>query len=262
MPEVEVKHGMFSWADLSTPDPSTAKRFYGEVFGWEARDEPAGDHGVYTIFERAGRAVAGMGEQSVEMQDAGAPPTWSSYVTVDDVDGTVARTVELGGDVTLAPMEVMEAGRMAMIQDPTGAVVCLWEPRGHTGADLFNEHGAMTWNELATRDLESASAFFGELLRWDFEEMEVGGSRYRVIHNAGRPNGGILLMNEEWPDEVPAHWMVYFAVDDVDASAAQVEASDGTICVPAFDAGVGRICVVDDPTGATFTLFAQADEGT
>jgi hypothetical protein len=261
MGEVAVVHGMFSWTDLSVPDPEAVKPFYHELFGWESRDEPAGEYGVYTMFSLDGADVAGMGTQPPDARESGIPPMWSSYVSVDDVEAVVERVPELGGTVIMPPMEVMDSGHMAVIQDPTGAVVSLWQTGTHAGADVFNESGAMSWNELATRDLEAALAFYGQLLGWEYDDMETPAGIYKVIMNQGRPNGGILQMNEEWPDDIPAHWMVYFNVDDVEEAAAKVEELGGSISVPPTDIGVGIFAVVGDPAGGTFTLFKSHPEG-
>lgn len=258
MSEVSLKPGMFTWTDLSAPDPAKLKPFYTELFGWEATDLPAGEMGTYTMFAVDGKDVAGLGSQPPGQQEQGMPPMWSSYVLVDDVDATSQRAGELGGQVMMPPMDVMDSGRMSVVQDPTGGVVCLWEARSHQGAALFNQQGAMTWNELATRDAGAAADFYRDLLGWGYDTMEMHGTTYRVIQNADRPNGGILQMNDEWLAEIPAHWMVYFAVDDVDEAARKVEALGGKISVPPTDTVVGRMSVVGDPQGGTFTLFKGA----
>lgn len=259
MPEVESTTGMFTWADLSTTDPAGAQAFYAGVLGWEYEEIPAGEHGMYTLCRKDGKDVAGMGKQPEHEVEAGIPPMWSSHVLVDDVDALTGRVPELGGYVVLEPMDVMEAGRMSIVRDPSGGMLCLWEPRSHRGADLFNEHGAMAWNELATRDREAAVAFYGELLGWEFEGMESPGGPYELIRNRGRMNGGVLQMTEEWPDEIPPHWMVYFWVDDVETAAERVRELGGSVSVEPFDIGVGTMSVVSDPQGAVFTLFNGQD---
>lgn len=259
MPTVDPKPGMFGWTDLSTTDPDGARDFYAALFGW-TYDVQEGDFGVYSMCRKNGVNVAGLAGQSPEQAEAGVPPMWNSYVHVDDVDGVTRRAKEMGAGVHLEPMDVMDVGRMSVIRDPTGGVLCLWQERKSPGPTLFNEPGAMCWNELATRDQAGAADFYGELLGWTYEEMETPGGPYRVIHNDGRPNGGILQMNEQWPDEIPPHWMVYFWVDDVEAAAEEVDALGGGVNVEPMDIGVGQMSVVQDPQGAVFTLF-RAEEG-
>lgn len=255
----DLEPGMFSWTDLSTTDAAGARRFYAELFGWEAEEMPAGDHGTYTMFRRDGRDVAGMSEQPPDMREAGMPPVWNSYVLVEGVDDTTRRAAELGGSVVMEPMDVLDAGRMSVVGDPTGGVLCLWEAGNHTGAGVFNEHGALTWNELATRDAETAARFYGELLGWEYDTMPMHGTTYRIAKNAGRPNGGIMEMTDEWPAEVPAHWMVYFNVTDVDRATDRVKELGGGVTVAPKDIGMGRMSVVTDPQGGTFSLFQPTE---
>lgn len=258
MPEIQKRDGMFAWTDLASPDPTVAKAFYGALFDWEAEDVPAGDQGVYTLFSKGGKTVAGLGGQPESMQ--GMPAVWTSYVSSSNVDEVAAKVEGLGGTVTVAPMDVMDAGRMAMIQDPTGATLGVWQAGNHTGADIFNEHGAMSWNELATRDVSTAKAFFERLLGWAVQTGDIGGGNMYtgIFLDGDHPNGGMIQMDEKWPQEIPPHWMTYFTVDDVDAAAAKVEELGGAVKVPPRDIPVGRFSVVSDPQGGTFTIITMA----
>ncbi len=212
-----------------------------------------------TMFSKGDVDVAGMGAQPPERE--GMPPVWNSYVLVEDADAATARASELGGTVLMPVMDVMDAGCMSVIQDPTGAVVSLWQPKEHEGATVFNEHGALTWNELATRDPDKARSFYGDLLGWTWEEMDLGEmGTYYVCKVGDRGNGGVITMNDQWPAEVPAHWMVYLGCDDVDGGAAKVTELGGKVCVPPTDIAVGRFAVVSDPQGGTFTLFKGNEE--
>jgi predicted enzyme related to lactoylglutathione lyase len=249
-------HGLFSWADLSTPDPEAATSFYTGVFGWEAEDATE-DDGTYvsTLLRKDGKLVAGLGPLPQAPQDRGAPPSWNSYINVDDVDAVVATVAAAGGTV-LATRDVME-GRMAFLQDPAGAVVGLWQPGTHEGAELFGEPGAMTWNELATRDSEGAREFYGRILPWDFEPFP-GGNEYYVIQLGERQNGGILTMDDNWPAHIPAHWMVYFSVADTDETVARAAAGGGSVVNGPFSTPVGKVAVIADPHGAVFSVIAPA----
>jgi predicted enzyme related to lactoylglutathione lyase len=239
--------GTFCWADLGTTDAAAAKGFYTRVFGWEAVDQPAGDAGVYTMFKLEGRDVAALYEMGEE-ERARLQPHWSSYVSVQDVDALAPRVRALGGEVVAEPFDVMEAGRMAVVRDPTGALVHLWQPRGQIGAGRVNDPGCMIWNELATPDPERARQFYGGLLGWTAEPDQTG---YAVIKRGDAINGGIRPVQ----DEEPPNWLVYFTARSVDEAAATVREAGGTVVAEPMAVTVGRIAVVADPQGAVFALF-------
>ena len=164
--------GTFSWTDLTTTDQHAAKAFYGELFGWDAEDHPVGEGMIYSMMQIGGKDVAAISPQMQAQRDAGAPPSWNSYVTVESVDESADRAGKLGATVIAPPFDVMDVGRMAVIQDPQGAVLELWEPKLHIGASLVNAHGALSWNELATVDLDGSADFYRELFGWKIEPME------------------------------------------------------------------------------------------
>ena len=244
--------GTFSWADLATPDPDAAKGFYRSLFGWEAEDMPIPDDGYYSMQRIDGKSVAAIAPQPQAQRDAGVPPLWQSYITVESADATAQRAGELGATVHAPPFDVMEAGRMAVIQDPQGAFFMIWEPRQHVGAGLVNEPGALCWNELASPDPDGSASFYRDLFGWTVEPFEGGAMRYLTIKNGDASNGGI---RETQPQE-PPNWLAYFAVDDVDAAIAKIgELGGGTIAGP-FDLPMGRIGIVRDPQGAVFALYS------
>ena len=268
-------HGLFTWTDISLPDPPAGRSFYADLFGWEAQDQfdPDGNY-IYTMFSKGGKNVAGLGPQPPEAADSGIPPMWNSYVNVDNVDKTIAKWTAAGGSVVMPAMDVMTSGRMAFVADPEGAVVALWQAGDHVGGEAFNEHGALTWNELNTRDAAAVREFYGAALGWEFEKF--GGDdapmEYWLIRVPakvpGAPlqddqyNGGVMTMDETWPADLPAHWMVYFHVDDADAAVAKLSELGGSVSVPAFDSSAGRIAIVGDSQGGTFSLIsppAQSD---
>src|SRR3954452_3857086 len=151
-----TKHapGTFSWADVTTTDQDSAKRFYSGLFGWEADDQPVGDGVYYSMMRLDGRNVAAVSPQPQQQREAGVPSMWNNYVTVESADAAAERAAELGATVHAPPFDVLEAGRMAVIQDPQGAFFMVWEPRQMFGAALVNEPGALCWNELASNDLD------------------------------------------------------------------------------------------------------------
>ena len=260
-------HGLFSWADLAVPDPTAAVEFYSALFGWTGDDQhdPDGNY-IYTMFSSAGQLVAGLGPQPEMM--AGTPPAWNSYINVDNVDAIVAAAEANGGKVITPLMDVMDSGRMAIISDPGGAVVSFWQPGTHRGADTYQGNNVMAWNELATRDPEGATAFYSAILPWRFNEMQPdsGPAQYWTIHLDSKVdgdgdmdddfNGGMILMDESWPEEVPSHWAVYFRVADAEAGAAKVTELGGTIIVPPFDTDAGKIAIVSDPQGGAFNIIS------
>src|SRR3954468_7531811 len=164
-------HGAFSWVDNATTDQEAAKSFYAAMFGWDYRDSPVGDGVYYSMALKDGANAAAIAPQQQDEISQGIPPHWNNYVTVDDVDAVSARVGELGGTLVVEPFDVMDVGRMSVLIDPTGGVLCLWEARSNIGAGVVNEHGALCWNELNTRDVEAAQAFYGELLGWTFEKI-------------------------------------------------------------------------------------------
>ncbi len=245
--------GTFSWADLSTTDQDAAKAFYGGLFGWVADDRPVGDGVVYSLMQRDGKDVAAISAQPQMQRDAGLPPTWNSYVTVDSADATLERAKELGATVHAPAFDVMDAGRMAVIQDPQGAFVMVWQSKDHIGASLVNAPGALCWNELASPDLDGSAAFYGGLFGWTLEPFEGSPTPYLIVKNSDRANGGIRPND---PPGMPPHWLVYFAVEDIDAGLAKVEELGGTKHAGPIDIGIAKIGIVQDPQGATFALYA------
>jgi uncharacterized protein len=243
--------GTFSWAELATSDADGAKSFYSTLFGWEYDDSPVPGGQVYSMALRDGKHVA-----AVFSSDQ--PPHWNCYVTVASLENTTRRAGELGGRVMAEPFDVMEAGRMSVIADPTGAALCLWEPRDSIGAQLVNVPGAMMWNDLVTPDPEAAAAFYGELLGWTTEEMpEAGG--YRLIRNGERSNGGIVpLDRERMGADTPANWMPYFGHDDVHRLIEGIGGLGGRVFDGPIRMSEGEIAVLGDPQGAVFAVWTGA----
>ncbi|MCC7077026.1 MAG: VOC family protein [Acidimicrobiia bacterium] len=256
MPHVtSYRPGQFSWVDLATTDPGTSRDFYTALFGWDYEDEDAGGGIVYTTYSKDGLHVAGMGAMPDAMRDAGVPSMWQSYVTVDDADAAGKRAVELGGATPMGEaFDVMDAGRMAVVIDPQGAMFRVWQPRDHIGAQLVNEPGSFCWNELLTTDANAAEEFYAALFGWKFTTSDTDGMTYTEITNDGDVNGGIMAHSEEM-GPMPAHWGVYFAVSACDESVARVAELGGGIHVPPTDIPPGRFAVVSDPVGAVFDLI-------
>lgn len=249
--------GTFCWVDLATTDTEAAKAFYGALFGWEPFDTPAGESMVYTMLLLEGREVAALSGMPPQMEAQGAPPVWTSYIAVDDLDERAAKVEEVGGTLLMPPFDVLEAGRMAMAQDPTGATFGLWEAKNHIGARLVNMPNALAWNELATRDADKAEAFYSALFGWTTRVDEIsGGPPYTTFLNNGNQGMGMIQMNEQWSD-MPSHWMAYFAVEDCAAAVAKAEFLGATIHVPPTEIpNIGTFSVIADPQGAVFSVMS------
>lgn len=245
--------GTFSWADCVSTDSAKAKQFYADVMGWHINDMPMGDGQFYTMFEKEGASVAGLGQIQPELAAQGVPSHWNSYVTVDDVDAMAEKARGLGATIIQEPFDVFDSGRMTFFQDPTGARLAMWQPNNHIGAGLVNTPGAMTWNELATRDVDGACKFYSDLFGW--ETRSAGNQDYYFIRNNGRSNGGIMALSADWGD-APSTWMVYFSVANVDATVKNAQAKGGTLKSPVTDVPtIGRFAVIGDPAGAACTVI-------
>jgi hypothetical protein len=248
--------GTFSWTDLSTTETAGAAAFYGALLGWEGEEMPAGEGVTYWMMRLGGRDVAGMSAMREEQRAAGAPPAWLSYVTVAGVDAAAARAGELGGAAMMLPFDVLDAGRMALIQDPQGAVFAMWEPRRSIGAGLVNDPGAMVLNQLNTSDPDAAARFYSDLFGWRVAQAATEPQPYWGIWNGEVLNGGMMALPPGAP--APPHWLVYFTVADLDAAAATIAAEGGEVAVPPMVIESGRILVARDPQGAYFALFEGA----
>jgi predicted enzyme related to lactoylglutathione lyase len=261
MPErTSYEPGTPSWVDLATPDVDASTRFYGGLFGWDAEEAgPPEETGGYRLFRLRGHRVAGVGP----LMQEGQPAVWSTYISTDDADAAVARAQQNGAAVMVEPMDVMEAGRFAFVMHPAGGVVGVWQPRQTIGAELVGEPGAVAWNELHTRDVEGAKAFYSAVFGWRPEDQPVGEMTYTVVHLGDTPIAGMMPMPPGVPDEVPAYWLAYFEVADCDATVAKAQELGGSATWPAMDMeGVGRFAGIADPHGTQFAVItsAQPDE--
>lgn len=252
--------GLIGWVDLMTPDVEVSRTFYSDLFGWTSTDMPTPMGVDYTQFYKDGQLVAGMGPMPSEMSAAGAPPVWSSYVIVEDLDATLAKVAAAGGQVVMPAMDIMSEGRMAMAADPSGGVIGIWQPLDHQGADLFNAPGAVTWNELQSRGLDAAKPFYEQVFGWRWE-LDEPGSDYWVIKldsKAGddKSNGGAMPVPPGVPEQMPSTWFTYFAVDDCDDMLARANAIGGSTMFDPMDMGDMRFAGVIDPVGGMFMVIA------
>ena len=249
-------HGTFSWVELVANDIDKAENFYTKLFGWDIEKVPMGNDQFYYMCKLRGKNVAAMYKMMPEQEAAGVPPHWASYVTVDNCDDAVEKAKSLGAAVLAGPLDVFTAGRMAFLQEPGGAAFAVWEAKDHIGAHIVNEHGCLSWNELATKDVEKSKAFYTELFGWGHKAEDMGGGMtYHTWQVGERMNGGMMHMGEEYGD-VPPHWNVYFSVNDCDAAVEKVKELGGAVHVPPTDIpGTGRFSVVADTNGAVFSVI-------
>ncbi len=249
-------NGVPSWVDLATPDPAASKVFYAALFGWtysdDATDQPDID---YTMASKDGRVAAGMIPLSPQMSAAGMPPVWTSYVNVDDLDAAVAKVVPAGGTVMQPPMDVMEAGRMAVLADPAGAVICMWEAKDHVGAEVVNEHGALSWNELLTPEPAAVAPFYADVFGWTAQTAPTPVGDYTVFMVEGGNANGIAGALSP-PTTMPPFWNVYFTVDDAATTVALAKARGAQVMMDATPMpGVGTLATMVDPQGAVFSIM-------
>jgi predicted enzyme related to lactoylglutathione lyase len=252
----QMKHpaGNFCWFELGTTDQNGAKEFYGKLFGWQAVDTPLPPEmgGVYTMFTLDGKEVGAT--YTLGPQQAGAPPHWMPYVAVDNADAIAAKVAALGGDVLMPAFDVMTFGRMTAFKDPTGAILSVWQPKEHAGADLVYAPGSACWCELATRDVAKAKEFYTKLFGWKTKDSDF--MAYTEWINGETPIGGMLLQEGPQWEGAPPAWLTYFTVEDADAAVVKAEAAGGKVCVAPTDIpNTGRFSVLFDPQGAAFAVI-------
>jgi len=254
----DFKHGTFSWVDLGTTDADAAKRFYGGLFGWTFDDMPAGPNMTYTMCKLNGVDACGLYKMGAEMK--GMPPNWAAYINVDNVDERTKKVTANGGKVLKDAFDVMDAGRMSVIQDPSGGIVSLWQSKG-TRKSVAKDPGALCWNELFSTNVDAAGKFYIQTIGWTTESMDMGPmGTYTLFNREGETKedgnaAGMLNMPPNMKG-VPSHWLSYFAVTDCDASAKKVSELGGKVVMPPMDIpNIGRFAIVQDPQGATFALF-------
>jgi predicted enzyme related to lactoylglutathione lyase len=251
---MEPKTGSFCWIELATTDQKAAKTFYSDLFGWTAQDVPMGPGMIYTIFKLAGNDVSGGYTLMKEQLDMHVPPHWMLFVKVDSADTSAAKAVQLGAQQLMAPADIPNVGRFAVLQDPTGAVISIFQPGQHRGFATFQQNGALCWADLNSLDSGRAAKFYSDWLGWTYETGKDG---YHHIMNGGKNDmiGGIPDQMHA-PPGTPSHWMPYFAVADCKGAAAKAARLGAkTLMPPELMPDVGTIAVLSDPQGAVFALY-------
>jgi predicted enzyme related to lactoylglutathione lyase len=248
--------GSFCWMELHAADQDAAKQFYSSLFGWDVMDFPMGPAGTYTIFTLKGKDCSAACTLMPQEKEHGVPPHWMLYIATDNVDESSKRVTELGGTVIAGPFDVMDKGRMSIIQDPTGAMFCLWQPKASEGIGIAGENGAFCWADHNSKDRETAKKFYGGLFGWTISagqgKDEAG---YLHIENGKQMIGG-MTPPEMLPAGVPPHWLIYYMVADCDASTNKASSLGAKVIVgPMTIEGAGRMTILADPQSAVFAVF-------
>lgn len=243
--------GVPCWVDLSSTDVDASVHFYGEVLGWRAEmvDDP--EAGGYGQFFHEGRNVAGVGPVFAE----GMPSVWNTYVATEDAAATADRVEDAGGTVVMPPMQIFEQGTMAVFRGPDGAHVCVWQAGRHKGAELVNEPVSLCWNELVTRDVAAAERFYPAVFGWTPRPQEMDGVTYTEWLSGGASVAGMMEMSPNYPPETPSHWMVYFAVADLDDTVAAARRLGASVLIDAMESPPGRFGMFVDPQGAALSVI-------
>jgi predicted enzyme related to lactoylglutathione lyase len=250
--------GSFCWIELATSDQNAAKKFYSSLFGWVANDNPMGPDDFYTIFRLNERDSAAAYTLRKEERDQHVPPHWNLYIAADNADDAVSKAEKAGGKILAPAFDVMDVGRMGVVQDPTGAVFCVWQAKKHSGLGAAGEDGAFCWADLSTPDPQRASKFYSELFGWKLEKGEHDSSGYLHIKNGDTHIGGIPPAQHRDPKS-PAHWLIYFMVADVEGATEKAKGMGAKVYMPPRKMeGVGTWSIVADPQGAVFALFKSS----
>lgn len=252
MPEItKSAPGTFCWIELATPDRRASQQFYTSLFGWTPNEVPMGEGEPYILLEKNGRNVGALYQTTPQSTEV--PAGWLSYVAVDSADDAAQRAKDLGASVMQEPFDVMDLGRMAVIQDAQGAVFAVWQAKGHPGIGIRDEAGTLCWNELMTTDVEASQKFYKALFGWELK-ITPG---YTEAHVGGRAVGGMMQIAPEMHG-MPSNWKPYFMVEDTDASFANAKSlgvndTYGPMDIP----DVGRFAVLIDPQGASFAIITM-----
>jgi uncharacterized protein len=255
--------GTFCWAELGTTNASAASRFYGELFGWRRSFMPVADGTCYTMLQLHGKDIGALYEVFDESPEFS--PLWRLYVATPDVDKTAQLAVTLGGKIIIEPRNIEDVGRVAAVQDPTGASIALWQALDHIGAEVINESGSLAWQELVTSDCDTAKAFYSGLFGWQTQTVSAGPRVYTKFKakRSEAPSAGLVPLSHQsnqFEGATASHWQAYFAVEDCDRSVNRAVSLGAQLkSAPTNFSGLGRCAVLRDPQGATFSLVQRQE---
>ena len=254
--------GTFCWVELSTADASASNRFYSEMFGWRRSFMPMDDGSFYTMLQLDGRDVGALHESFDETPDDEVPASWRLYIATDNVDKSVQQALALGGELLSPPQDVSDVGRVAVMQDPTGAIFALWQARNHIGAEVVNQSGALSWQELVTSDCETAKSFYAGLFGWQTQTRAAGARTYTTFNpkKSTQESGGLQPLNESLSDN-GSQWLAYFAVEDFERSLRKAQMLGAKVkTAPSDLPSMGRCAVLEDPQGALFSIVSTPQQ--
>jgi uncharacterized protein len=242
-----------AWIDLSTKDPAAARDYYSKLFGWKAEPEKDPAAGGYAIARLGGQDVAGIGG----LQDPNGPSAWMVYIGTRDADAAVKKIEAAGGKILAPPFDVMDVGRMAVLQDPTGAIISIWQPKTMNGFGVHGKANSFSWTELHTRGLDQAKQFYNKVFGWGEKVSPIGEGQgnYTEFLVDGQSIAGAMPQEGREPDEAPPYWMIYFEVADLDQAHKKAVELGGAEMVPPMPYPGGRFSIVSDPQGAMFGMI-------
>jgi len=245
------------WVDLMTSDTQRTRAFYEGVLGWQAL-EANEEFGGYFMFMNDGVPVAG----AMPNHSEGAiPDVWSTYLRVNDVDATLSRAHQLGGQVMAPAVRVGDLGTMAVLADPAGAGIGLWSPINFQGFGMIGEPGAPVWFELHTGDYDKAVDFYRDVFDWSTEVMaESPEFRFTVSKDGESSVAGIFDAYQDLGEGGCPFWTVYFGVEDVSDALRSLEELGGSVISPAANTPYGLMATVADPTGSQFRLMQDTTD--
>lgn len=258
----EHRPGTLSYVELVSSDPNGSREFYSNLFGWSFRDEDMGEHGIYTQFLKEGDVVGALYKLMPHQAEAGMPPHWGVYLTVENVADATAKAKELGGSVIMGPMDVDDHGKMCVLADPVGAVFSIWEPVNHIGLGRKDEDGTLCWAENMTNDLEKSKKFYQDFFAWTGTEMDMGeaGTYHMLGLSPEAPSCGMMPISPEM-GPIPPHWLAYFLVDDLDATLARATGLGAVEVLSTTPLpGGSRFAVYADPQGAHLGIYQNGED--
>jgi len=245
--------GEFCWTELCSTDANSAKNFYKQIFGWGYDDIPIGDGVTYTMAQVESKSACALYSMDEELRKKNVPSNWLAYISVTDADAMTAKAKTAGATIITNPFDVMDVGRMAVLQDPTGATFAIWQPKKHAGAEIGGETGTVCWRELISTNVDVAAKFYGTLFGWKPTVDTYGTFNYTTLKLGDEGIGG--LMPPQSPN-TPSQWVTCFIVDSASATVATTKKLGGTVYLDTMAIpGIGKYAVLADPQGAVFSVM-------
>jgi uncharacterized protein len=247
---MSATHGTFVWYELVTTDLPAARTFYAQLLGWRLEPLPAGG---YAVIHAGATPIGGIMVPSAPWHAQGAQRGWLGYVEVDDLGQAVARVQALGGIVQRPATRAGDSGHFAVVADPLGAVLHLFQSARPPVPDFSMTPGRVAWRELRSADWQRCFGFYHVLFGWERgEQLKAQAGHYQVFRTAGTAAGGMVDITGP-----PAGgWQYYFAVGNIDAAAARLTGGGGHVVEGPHELQGGMwVLEATDPQGAVFALL-------